>query len=405
MRTTRATAPGSPRPQHGPGGAGTSSVDVALGGAQLELGRDRAAQLAELDRLLAQRDGGVEPAEVEQLARQAREAPQLALGAGDLLLGVVVVERGRRAGPPRAARSCPAATSAACAARARRWRRTRAAPPPGGAAPPASRRARGRGRRPRRGRRRAGVGASGPSAATRSAAARRRASRRAERGRQRDAEQRRRRAGRRPPRRGTPCGPGRRRSSTSVSGRCATSTKSPVLGIGPADGIERAIAGTSMGWTTMTWLSRRTVRCRRVADGASRIALRGSCAAREVRVVDRGRVGHGAGDDDARVGAQAQREGAVSESPRSSWCARSSRAARLRVLVRLVEDPRSNSGASASVASRRSLAAWSGSRLCSGGSSASAADRERDGARGHERGEQPPAQPEAPAPGHCSRKR
>ena len=81
MRTTRATAPGSPRPQHGPGGAGTSSSTLALGGAQLELGRHGAAQLAQLDGLLAQRDVGVEAAEVEQLAGQPRQAPQLALGA------------------------------------------------------------------------------------------------------------------------------------------------------------------------------------------------------------------------------------------------------------------------------------------------------------------------------------
>ena len=92
MRTTRATAPGSPLPQHGPGGAGTSSVDVALAGAQLELGGHRAAQLAELDGLVAQRHVGVEPAEVEQLAGQPPEAPQLALGALHLAPGVLLVE-------------------------------------------------------------------------------------------------------------------------------------------------------------------------------------------------------------------------------------------------------------------------------------------------------------------------
>ena len=51
---------GSPRPQHGPGGAATSSSTLALAGAQLELGRHRAAELAELDGLAAQRDAGVE---------------------------------------------------------------------------------------------------------------------------------------------------------------------------------------------------------------------------------------------------------------------------------------------------------------------------------------------------------
>ena len=162
MRTTRATAPGSPLPQHGPGGAGTSSVDVGLGRAQLELGGHRAAQLAELDGLVAQRHVGVEPAEVEQLAGQPRQAPQLALGARAPGAGRPPGRDGRRAGPPRAARSCPAARSAACAARARPLRRTSAAPPPGGAARAASWPGPGRGRRPRRGRRRAGSGRRSP---------------------------------------------------------------------------------------------------------------------------------------------------------------------------------------------------------------------------------------------------
>ena len=89
---------------------------------------------------------------------ERREPPQLAARVGDLALGVVDVDAGRRAGPPRAAPSCPGASSAACAARATRSRRTRAARPPGGAAPPACARARGRGRRPRRGRSSRGVG-------------------------------------------------------------------------------------------------------------------------------------------------------------------------------------------------------------------------------------------------------
>ena len=92
MRTTRATAPGSPLPQHGPGGAGTSSSTSLSAGAQLELGGHRAAQLAELDGLVAQRHVGVEAAEVEQLAGQPRQAPQLALGALHLAAGVLLVE-------------------------------------------------------------------------------------------------------------------------------------------------------------------------------------------------------------------------------------------------------------------------------------------------------------------------
>ena len=166
------------RAQHGPGGGSTTISTPRSRRLELELGADRAAQLAELDRLGAHRDGGVEAAEVEQLGREAPEAPQLALRARELLLGVVCVQaavaevlleqlerplqrRQRRTQLVRRGR-----------------RRTPAARPPGGAAPPASPRACGRGRRPRRGRGRAGGAASGPSAATRTAAARRRARRR-----------------------------------------------------------------------------------------------------------------------------------------------------------------------------------------------------------------------------------
>ena len=144
---------------------------VALAGAQPELGRHGARELAELDRLRAQRDRGVEPREVEQLLGERREALQLAPRGGDLALRVGDVGAARRRGPPRAAPSCPGASSAACAARATRSPRTRAAPTPGGAAPPACARARGRGRRPRRGRCRAASRRSGPR--SRSAARRR----------------------------------------------------------------------------------------------------------------------------------------------------------------------------------------------------------------------------------------
>ena len=75
-----------------PGRRRDLELDVGLGGAQLELGGHRAAQLAELDGLVAQRHVGVEPAEVEQLAGQPRQAPQLALGALHLAPGVLLVE-------------------------------------------------------------------------------------------------------------------------------------------------------------------------------------------------------------------------------------------------------------------------------------------------------------------------
>ena len=68
-----------------------AQLDVELARAQVELGRHRARQLAELDRLRAQLDGGVEPAEVEQLAGQRREPAQLAARVGDLELGVLDV--------------------------------------------------------------------------------------------------------------------------------------------------------------------------------------------------------------------------------------------------------------------------------------------------------------------------
>ena len=75
-----------------PGRRGDLEVEIALGGPQLELGRHGTAQLAQLDGLLAQRDGGVEPAEVEQLARQPGQSPQLALGPDQLAPGILLVE-------------------------------------------------------------------------------------------------------------------------------------------------------------------------------------------------------------------------------------------------------------------------------------------------------------------------
>jgi hypothetical protein len=68
-----------------------AQLDVELARAQVELGGHRPHQLAELDRLRAELDRRVEPAEVEQLARQRGEPPQLAARVGDLELGVLDV--------------------------------------------------------------------------------------------------------------------------------------------------------------------------------------------------------------------------------------------------------------------------------------------------------------------------
>ena len=175
----RAMAPGSPRPQHGPGRGGDLERDAALLEAALELGADRAGELAELDGLRAHLDLRVEPAEVQQLGGQALQARGLRAGAGDLLAGPPRRRsrrpRGRRAAAPATTR----ATSAACAARATRSRRRRAGPAPGGAARPAS----SVSARPRSPTSSltvsvGGGGAAGPSRVIRSAAWRRRRSRR-----------------------------------------------------------------------------------------------------------------------------------------------------------------------------------------------------------------------------------
>jgi hypothetical protein len=76
-----------------PGRRRDAELNAALDGAQLELGGDRAAQLGELDGLLAQRHRGVEAAEVEQLAGQRREPAQLAPCARDLALRIGLIER------------------------------------------------------------------------------------------------------------------------------------------------------------------------------------------------------------------------------------------------------------------------------------------------------------------------
>ena len=233
--------------------AGTSSVDLALGGAQLELGGHRAAQLAELDGLLAQRHVGVEPAEVEQLAGQA--APGAAARAGRRATWRRASSWSRR--PSRRSSSSSSivpcsevsGVRSSCEAvatnerRAASWRRSsRCIVASARARSPTSSRPSSR-----------GVGASVPSSATRTAAARRRASRRPMRGGEADAEQRARRAGRRRRRRGTRCGPGATAVVTSVSCFCVTSTKS-VVGVGLRSPGSPARHGRAAA-TTMTWLS------------------------------------------------------------------------------------------------------------------------------------------------------
>ena len=161
-----------------PGRRGDLELDVGLAGAQLELGGHRAAQLAQLDGLLAQRHVGVEPAEVQQLAGQPRQAPQLALGAH-------APGAGHPPGRDRPSRRSSSSSSivpcsevsgvrSSCEAvatnerRAASWRRSsRCMVASARARSPTSSRPSSR-----------GVGASVPSSATRTAAARRRARRR-----------------------------------------------------------------------------------------------------------------------------------------------------------------------------------------------------------------------------------
>ena len=155
----------------------------------------------------------------------------------------------------------------------------------------------------------------------------------------------------------------------------------------------------------MTWLSRRTVRGVGVAMSVSRISLRGiALPAKSVSA-----TGCSPGTESATMTRAPVRWRSVEarfcevdaqlgeRAPRAS--------ARLERALQAGAMSRSKSGTSAVVAFSRSLAAWSVSRCCSGGSSASAATAERDDAREDQRGEQPRAQTEGPAPDHCSRKR
>ena len=88
--------PGSPRAHTDPPSR-RAGCDPALGGAELELGQHRAAELAELDRLGAQLDLGVQAREVEQVGGQPAQPPRLGAGAvqqraGVLEVGVLVAQ-------------------------------------------------------------------------------------------------------------------------------------------------------------------------------------------------------------------------------------------------------------------------------------------------------------------------
>ncbi len=103
-------------------------------GGELELGGHRARELAELQRLAAQRDLGVEAAQVEQVGGQAREPARLLPARASRARGHPRCRAARSAGRPRAAPASRRARPAGCAARARPSPRTRGVRPPGGAA-------------------------------------------------------------------------------------------------------------------------------------------------------------------------------------------------------------------------------------------------------------------------------
>ena len=297
---------------------------------------------------------GVQPAEVEQLGGEVRQAPQLRLrarrpGAAASSRSSAPVVRG----PRRAARACPAARSAACAARARRSPRTRAAPPPGGAAPPASP-ASARARSPTSswpssrgggasgalgGHAQRGARAGAPSRRSRVVAARGRAASATS-----EADAR--------PRPGTRRGPGRRR--VDVGQRLAAATSDEVL-------VSRS-AGASSAHREVD--RRRRPRCRarrrvvvRAEDGRTRPdARRGRCRDR--------RTGIAVGDDHARVRARGERVG----EPRATRRSLPRRRSRARSAAVNAGRGRQHGGLS------EVARVWRRSRSCSGGSSASAAD-------------------------------
>ena len=149
----------------------------ALARAQLELGGDRADDLAQLDGLRAQRHRGVEAREVEQLAGERREAVELAARGVDLAQRVSSSSRPARRSSSSSSIvpwSIVSGVRSSCLAvetnarRAASWRRSSSCM-----------RASARARSPTSSRRSScGICASGPSSVIRSAAARRRASRR-----------------------------------------------------------------------------------------------------------------------------------------------------------------------------------------------------------------------------------
>ena len=350
-----------------PGRSGDIELDIALVGAQLELGRHGAAQLAELHGLLAQRHVGVEPAEVEQLAGQPGQAPQLALGS-------MTWRRASSWSRSPARRSSSSSSIVPCSEvsgvrssceavatnerRAASWRRSsRCIEARARARSPTSSRPSSR-----------GVGASGPSSATRTAAARRRARRRPMPV-----------ASEMPSSTATssPTAAAARNAVrtwrtavlTSVSCFCVTSTKSPEQ-IDAANGVEREVRGHVDGLHDDDLVVAPDRARLGVADRGQDLVARHRTP-REVGVDDRALIGHRLGEDHACVGALAQCEGAVLQAH-----AELVEAVFERLSLRLVEDRLDlllKERASAVVAFSRSFAAWSVSRLCSGGSSARAA--------------------------------
>ena len=93
MRTIRATLPGSACAHDWPSASVEHDGDVSRPGARVELGGNRARRLAELDRLAAQVDQRVDPAEVEQVRGERREAARLLLRSRDALARVGEVDR------------------------------------------------------------------------------------------------------------------------------------------------------------------------------------------------------------------------------------------------------------------------------------------------------------------------
>ena len=193
--------------------------------------------------------------------------------------------------------------------------------------------------------------------------------------------------------------------STSLSCFCVTRTKSPEVGrLAGAHRVEPDAVGTLSGCTTMTWLSRRTVR----ASGCPmtlRISLRGiALPAKSVSAIGL-LAGHRRGDDDPRVRALAQDRGAVRDveaqlQARSSGVSRALSDAPQAGGDVALEERHVGGGGVLEVAGR-----LVGQALLQRRKQRQRRHRERDHAGEDQRGQQPRAQAEGPAPGHCSRKR